>query len=125
MKLRLGGRLVFFIDECHLLGDDGCGYVWGRTDMRIEIPIKNIKDRQTYYGALNYQTQEFIIRDYSAGNSENTVKFIQDLQNLTPDQRIALIWDGAKYHNSDEIKEFLASVNDNYEPAQWPITCKR
>jgi hypothetical protein len=54
--------VVLFVDECHLLGDDGCGYVWGPTDMRIEIPIKNLKDRQTYYGALNYQTKEFIVR---------------------------------------------------------------
>ncbi len=123
MKLRLGGRLVFFVDECHRLGDDGCGYVWGRTDMRIEIPLKNIKFRQTYYGALNYQTQEFIVREYSGGNSSNKVKFIQELQNLHPEQRIALIWDGAKYHKSDEIKEFLASINQSREPEQWHITC--
>jgi len=28
-------------------------------------------------------------------------------------KKIALIWDGAGYHKSDEVKEFLASVNDN------------
>ncbi len=122
-EIEAGRLIVFFVDECHLLGDDGCGYVWGRTDMRIEIPLKNIKDRQTYYGALNYQSQEFIAREYSAGNSENTVKFIQDLQNLHPERRIALIWDGAKYHKSDAIKEFLASVNQSHEPEQWHITC--
>lgn len=122
-EIKAGRLIVFFVDECHLLGDDACGYVWGRTDMRIEIPIKNIKDRQTYYGALNYQTQEFIVRDYSAGNSENTVNFIQDLQKVHPDKRIALIWDGAKYHKSDELKSFLASVNQSYELEQWQITC--
>lgn len=26
-------------------------------------------------------------------------------------------------HKSDEIKEFLASVNDRNEPEQWLITC--
>ncbi len=122
-EIEAGRLIVFFVDECHLLGDDGCGYVWGRTDMRITIPIKNIKSRQTYYGALNYRTQEFIVREYSVGNSENTVKFIQDLQNLYPDKRIALIWDGAKYHKSDEIKKFLTSANQSHEPEQWPITC--
>ena len=31
---------VFMIDECHLLWGDLYSYTWGRTDKRIEIPIK-------------------------------------------------------------------------------------
>lgn len=53
--IEAGHLVVFFVDECHLLGDDVCGYVRGKADSRIEIPIKNIKDRQTYFGALDYQ----------------------------------------------------------------------
>ena len=85
---------MFFVDECHLLGDDVCGYVWaaafggklppetclGKTDIIIEIPLKNIKDRQTYFGALDYQTKKFIVQSHSVGNSQNTVAFIKDLQ---------------------------------------------
>ena len=94
-----------------------------KTDPRIEIPIKNTKDRQTYLGALDYQTQEFIVHEYPCGNSSNTVSFIKNLQAQRPGQKIALIWDGAGYHKSDEVKEFLASVNDNHNPEQWQITC--
>jgi len=115
--------VVFFVDECHLLGGDICGYVWGQTDIRIEVPIKNIKDRQTYFGALDYQTLEFIVHEYPAGNSSSTVEFVKYLQIQRPGQRIALIWDGASYHKSDEMKEFLASVNQEHEPEQWQITC--
>lgn len=122
-EIESGQLVVFFLDECHLLGDDLCGYVWGRTDIRIEIPVKNLKDKQTYYGGLNYQTQEFIVREYSAGNSENTVKFIQDLQAQHPGRKIALIWEGAGYHKSDEVKKFLASFNDHHKPDKWQITC--
>ena len=122
-EIESGQLVVFFLDECHLLGDDVCGYVWGQTDIRVEIPVKNLKDRQTYYGALDYQTQEFIVREYSAGNSENTVKFIQDLQAQRPGRKLALIWDGAGYHKSESVKNFLASVNDNHQPDQWQITC--
>jgi transposase len=50
--------LIFFLDECHLIWGDICGYVWGKTDRRIEIPIKNEKEKQTYYGAINYLTPE-------------------------------------------------------------------
>ncbi|MBD0304010.1 MAG: IS630 family transposase, partial [Tolypothrix sp. T3-bin4] len=122
-EIETGQLIVLFLDECHLLGSDSCGYVWGRTDIRIEIPIQNLKARQTYYGALNYQTKEFIVREYDAGNSENTVAFIQDLQASYPGKRIVVIWDGASYHKSEEVRQFLTSVNQGYEPQQWPITC--
>jgi len=122
-EIETGQLVVFFVDECHLMGGDVCGYVWGQTNTRIEMPIKNTKDRQTYFGALDYQTQEFIVHEYPCGNSSNTIKFINNLQAQRPGKKIALIWDGAGYHKSDEIKEFLASVNDNHLPEQWQITC--
>ena len=46
-EIEAGQLVVFFVDESHLLGDNVCGYVWGKTDIRIEIPIKNQKNRQT------------------------------------------------------------------------------
>ena len=32
---------VFFLDECHLLWGDVCGYIWGKSNTRIEVPIVN------------------------------------------------------------------------------------
>jgi len=42
------------------------GDVWIRlgSDKYQNIPIKNTKDEQTYFGALDYQTQEFIVQEY-------------------------------------------------------------
>jgi putative transposase len=122
-EIEAGQLIVFFVDECHLLGDDVCGYVWGKTDIRIEIPLQNLKDRQTYFGALNSQTRQFIIREYKKGNSSSTIEFIKYLRSQYPGKRIALIWDGASYHKSAETKAFLASVNDNSKPENWQITC--
>ena len=44
------------IDESHLLWGDLLSYTLVRKDKRIEIPIKNKRERQTYYGAYYYQT---------------------------------------------------------------------
>jgi hypothetical protein len=41
------------------------------------------------------------------------------------DKRIALIWDGAKYHFSAEVKDFLSLVNNGLEASNWKITCLR
>lgn len=100
-----------------------CGYAWGKRHLRIEVPIKNEKDRQTYYGALDAHTQEFIVQEYSAGNGENTVAFIEHLQKQRPGQRLVLIWDGVSYHKCEEIKEFLATVNVGQDAGQWQVRC--
>ncbi|MEG4943880.1 IS630 family transposase, partial [Microcoleus sp. F4-D5] len=54
--MEYGSTILLFLDECHLLHGDLNGYVWGQSKIRIEVPITNEKDRQTYFGALNYQS---------------------------------------------------------------------
>jgi transposase len=122
-EIELGEMVVVFIDECHLLSGDVCGYVWGETNARIEVPIKNEKDRQTYFGALNYQTKEFIIEAYPAGNGESTVEFVKNLQRRYQHKKIVLIWDGASYHRFGEFREYLTQVNQEKSPDNLEITC--
>ena len=124
-EIDAGNLTVFMIDECHLLWGDRLGYVWGRTDKRIEIPIKNEKERQRYYGALDYQTKEFIIKEYQSGNTENTIDFICHLQSQRPGKRLAIFWDGATYHDSKEFREYLTKMNHGLLEEEWLITCTK
>ena len=55
--------IVFIINEFSLLCRDILGFTWVKTDERIEIVMKNEKEKQTYYGALDYQTKEFIVQE--------------------------------------------------------------
>jgi transposase len=120
------GRLaVFFQDECHLLWGDLCGYVWGKTHERVEMPMQNQKERQTYFGAVNLATGECLIQPQPTGNGLTTIEYLKYLMEHCPGQQIALIWDGAGYHRSGEMKEFLASVNDGLAESEWKITCLR
>ncbi|MGL6281926.1 MAG: IS630 family transposase, partial [Microcoleaceae cyanobacterium] len=123
VEIESGKLTVFMIDECHLLWGDMIGYVWGKTNMRIEIAIKNEKERQTYYGALDYKTKEFIVKAYPAGNTENTINFIKYLQKQRPGNKLALIWDGATYHCSQGFREFLGKLNDELEEENRLINC--
>ena len=117
--------VVLFEDECHLLWGDLCGYVWGKTNERIEIPMVNPRSKQTYYGAVNLATQQCLVQASESGNSEGTIAFFNLLLSQYPNRRIALIWDGATYHRSQEVKDFLASVNQGLEESNWKITCIR
>ena len=118
-----GELVVFFEDECHLLWGDICGYVWGNTKKRIEVPVINERQRQTYFGALNYYTQEFLVKPYKQGNSQSAVAFVQYLLRQYPKSRIALIWDGASYHRSAEFRAYLDSVNQGLDENEWKVTC--
>lgn len=124
-EITSGKLVVFFQDECHLLWGDICGYIWGKTDERIEIPIVNERSKQTYYGAVNLYTQQCLLQAYEAGNSEGTIAFLKYLLNQCPESRIALLWDGASYHRSQEVREYLESVNQGLDESNWKITCIR
>ena len=120
-----GEVVVFFEDECHLLWGDLCGYVWGKTNERIEVPITNERLKQTYYGAVNIYTQECLIQPTEKGNSQGTIAFLQYLLAQCPNSRIALIWDGATYHRSQLVSDYLESVNQGLDQSNWKITCLR
>jgi putative transposase len=40
-EIEAGKLVVYMIDECHLLWGDVCGYVWGKTKIRVEVPMTN------------------------------------------------------------------------------------
>ena len=117
---------VLFLDECHLLWGDISGYGWSRRQQRVDVEIKSTKERQTYYGALDYLTKEFVVQEYGAGNEDNTVAFLKYLQSLyQAETRLIVIWDGAIYHRSAVVQQFLGQLNDGLSPEAWKITCIR
>ena len=100
-----------------------CGYVWGKQNERIEIPITNERLKQTYYGAINLSTQKCLVQASERGDSEQTTAFLTDVLEQHAHQRLAIIWDGASYHRSQTVKAFLARVNEGLDKEQWRLTC--
>ncbi len=47
------------------------------------------------------------------------------MQAQRPSQRIAIIWDGASYHRSQKVKDYLQSLNAEHEQQLWQLTCIR
>lgn len=123
-EIEAGSLVVYLIDECHLLWNDICGYLWNSIKTPIKIPLLNPKERQTYYGALNLTEPEFILEDYQSGNGESTVDFIKKLQAKNKSAKLLLIWDGASYHRGQEMQQFLAEQNQELSANEWRITCE-
>ena len=53
-EIEAGLLRVLLLDECHLMWGDLSGYVWGKTAQEITVPVINERDKQTYYGAVDY-----------------------------------------------------------------------
>jgi transposase len=116
---------VLFVDECHLMSGDLQGYVWGRTGERVEVPIVNERERQTYYGALDLLSQRLLVQAHAKGNTTGTIEYLKFLQTQWPEQRLLILWDGASYHRSKELQAFLSQVNDGLNSEDWNIHCVR
>jgi hypothetical protein len=77
------------------------------------------------HGAIDYLEGELILKSYDAGNSKNTIDYLRYLLEQSPDQRLLIFWDGASYHRSQEIKNFLDEVNQGLSTDEWKIHCER
>ena len=103
--------VVLFADECHLLWGDTLGYVWGPRNERIEIPIVNDRERQTYYGIVNLLTGHTFVMPTETGNSEFSVRFLKALRRNFQGRRLFIIWDRASYHRGHLVTDYLKQLN--------------
>jgi len=85
---------------------------------RISIPVVNARYKQTYFGALDYKTKEFLTSTANKGDSENTISFLEYLRLQRPGAKLLIIWDGASYHRSQQIKDYLDSLNRELKKEQ-------
>jgi len=124
-EIKAGLLKVLLLDECHLNRGDLSGYVWGKTDQEIGVPVVNERSKQTYYGAVDYLEGELLLKAYDAGNSQNTIDYLRHLLAQFPNQQLLILWDGASYHRSQELRWFLNEVNQSLPIEQWKIHCIR
>ncbi len=122
-EIKSGELAVLIADECHLLWGDTTGYVWGKRNEKVEVPIVNQKSRQTYYGAVDYLTGEFFLKAYPQGNGIYTVSFLKELLEHRKETKLILIWDGATYHKGEEMQKYLEEVNGTLDEKDWRISC--
>jgi putative transposase len=121
--IRAGELIVLYWDECHLVWDDARGYVWGKAGERVEIPMTNFRQRQTYYGVIEHLSGETTVQAYPSGDGVSTVAFVEFLRQEYVAKRLLIIWDGATYHKGAEMVEYLTKVNSGLSAVEWRVTC--
>ncbi len=122
-EIKDGKLVVLLEDESHLIWGDACGLIWGKTNEKVEIPMTNFRERQTYFGAVNLMSKVFHIEPYPSGNGVNTVDFVKKLQAIYQGAKLLFIWDGASYHKYSEMRAYLGEINKGLEEKDWLVTC--
>jgi transposase len=115
--------VVLYLDECHLRHGDAQGYVWGPSDQRMEVPMVNERERQTYFGAIEPLTGEVVVMEALSGDAAWTIRFLTFLRDCYAGKQLLLCWDGASYHRGQAVREYLSACNRDHLRADWPITC--
>lgn len=115
--------MILFIDECHLIWNDACGYVWGPRNQRVELPIASLRERQSYYGAINAQTGELTVIPCDCADGRWTMIFVELLRQQYQGKRLIICWDGASYHRGEEMRDYLEGINLGIPRNSWPIIC--
>ncbi|MFH1859206.1 MAG: IS630 family transposase [Patescibacteria group bacterium] len=85
--------------------------VWYRKGQEPIIEAKRKGESQNFYGALNMKNGKCAAMTVDRQNSQTTIKFLKKLLKTYQDKKIFLIWDGAGWHKSKEIRAFLSTIN--------------
>jgi len=48
-----------------------------------------------------------------------TIDYLRYLLDQSPNQRLLVFWDGASYHRSHMVQDFLGEINQGLSQQQW------
>lgn len=75
-----------------------------KTILKVE---RDKKQKQHYFGALNLKSHQLHLSRLAWQDSDNIIQTLENLARLYPDKRICLLWDNAKWHKSQALREKL------------------
>lgn len=92
--------------------------IWYFKNQQPIVEAKRKGESQNFYGALNMtknnkDRSKCVAMSVDKQNSETTIKFLKKLLKIYQNKKIFLIWDGASWHKSKKIREFLSKINKN------------
>jgi transposase len=83
--------------------------VWAPVGQTPSVRVDTQRDMIHFYGCLNLSTGQQIAMQTQTMNSESTALFLTQVAQCYPDQPILLLWDRAKWHGGQAVKDFLAA----------------
>lgn len=101
---------LLFEDEVGFALWGSLGYTWGLAGKQPLVKTTGRRRNLKAFGAMDYFSGRFVFRtEENKLDSESYRRFLDKVLKQFPNTKIVLVHDGAPYHRSKEIKEFMES----------------
>ena len=102
------GYEVFCADEVRVEHETEARRTWLPVGVRTKIKVDRKKEAQSYFGALNLRTGKVHLeRIDGQQNTEQTIHVLARLQRAHKGSKIAIVWDNASWHTSEQLRELF------------------
>lgn len=113
-----GKEQIVYIDEAHIHLDTDEGYGWTKKGGRAWISSSSPGlAKVSFYGVYFYNEGKVQILPFERANGDNTLIVLKKVkEHFAENDKITLIWDGAPYHRSAQVKQAAQDLNIKLEP---------
>ena len=112
-----GVEKLVFIDEAHIHQDADLGHTWSRRGERYWVATTSPGlARVSFSGAYAYNDAKVAIFPADRANGDTATDFLHALRQAYPDDALRVLWDNARYHRSDTIRETAKLLRIKLQP---------
>ncbi len=114
LKVTACDNPVIFIDFIHPTQAIKISYGWTRKSQKKAVKTRSSRTRLNIMGAINQKAlMSQLICEYKTINEYNVPRFFNEIRKVYPhyNQKIHIILDGASYHRSQLVKNWMEVVN--------------
>lgn len=99
---------VIALDEMSLYFQATTTRLWALVGQTPVVRVSPQRDHVHFYGAVNLRTGHEVALPMPDMTSETTAAFLRDLLLCYPTQPILLLWDRARWHKGQAVRQVLA-----------------
>lgn len=100
--------VIMSIDQLSLYFQATLTRVWSRRGQTPIIRVARQRDYVHFYGALTVRSGHEVTLTLPKQSGEMTCHFLDHLQTCYPDRRLLILWDRAKWHQGQGVRDYLA-----------------
>jgi transposase len=124
MEKKPADEEVLFADAVHPEHNTMAAYGWIKKGQKRKLETNSGRQRLNLHGAINIETLEMTVIESETINADSTVELLEILNQKYPlSSKLHIILDNARYHYSEEVKEFLSEnerINLVFLPSYSP-----
>jgi transposase len=113
---------IIALDEMSLYVQATTTRAWSPIGQTPVVRVSPQRDHVHFYGAVNLRTGHELAVPMPEMTSQTSALFLEDVLMCYPNQPILLLWDRAKWHKGEAVRQVLAD-NPRLETVFFPPAC--